>query len=567
MLKRINNVKLKVVSILLVITIMTVHLNSFMLNATPTQLQFYSLNYETPAEDSEGDVFYSNATLGGQTAYSIDYGKILPSGTLAYYKSLSVQGLSVLVNGYPNVSAYSMGCATKEEAYFATQMALWMSVSSTGESEGRFFNIEDIVAKAENEDFIQRVKTAAQNLYYVAVSNPYFLEPLLSLNTENAKISNENGITITGPYEVNVYGGNAINITASLVNAPESAKITDVYGNEVTNFNSGDHIYVRFNDYEEGSLMTLNVVADANKLVGSVYSSDSVSQSFVILDNVPVELNQSVNITWKTQTGNIEVLKLNDNNEGEANISFELKDLNGEIIDTGITNEEGYIVFNEIKAGSYILVDSNLNTSDVVVKANETVKVQVGGMTEKVNNEEKDMNLSEEETISETEEEKLEEVIIVKAPLKMLSMVRKKIVIIPDDVDEIELNRSIVEVAEVNSSSKVIVRYIDEYGNELVEKEIIEGKYGDKYYTLPKYIYGYELSRKEPVNKNGIMKAGVTEVIYEYSAVRNTSNVISSTNIIVDTSDMNIVLYGVIFAGAVLAITGIVIYITRSKKK
>ena len=63
------------------------------------------------------------------------------------------------------------------------------------------------------------------------------------------------------------------------------------------------------------------------------------------------------------------------------------------------------------------------------------------------------------------------------------------------------------------------------------------------------------------------MKAGVTEVIYEYSAVRNTSNVISSSNIIVDTSDMNIVLYVGIFAGAILAITGVVIYIIRSKKK
>ncbi|MDO4283661.1 MAG: hypothetical protein Q4D02_08515, partial [Clostridia bacterium] len=63
-LKEIKNVKLKIVSIFLLITLMSMQLSPFMLNATATQLQFYSPGLVTPATDTayNKNVFYTRAT-------------------------------------------------------------------------------------------------------------------------------------------------------------------------------------------------------------------------------------------------------------------------------------------------------------------------------------------------------------------------------------------------------------------------------------------------------------------------------------------------------------------------
>ena len=115
-IKEIKNIKLKVFSILMLITLMSLQLSPFMLRATATQLQFSSPGLVTPATDIAygKNVFFTRGTLGGDTAYCVDYGKSLPSGTMSYYRQLSAQGVSILVYGYPHSSAASMGCASDE---------------------------------------------------------------------------------------------------------------------------------------------------------------------------------------------------------------------------------------------------------------------------------------------------------------------------------------------------------------------------------------------------------------------------------------------------------------------
>ena len=84
---------------------------------------------------------------------------------MTYYKQLSAQAVSVMVYGYPNASASQLGCASEDEAYMATQMALWTVTSRTGETEGpRTFNLDNVYAKPGYEDFMQRAAAAAKKL-------------------------------------------------------------------------------------------------------------------------------------------------------------------------------------------------------------------------------------------------------------------------------------------------------------------------------------------------------------------------------------------------------------------
>ncbi|HFI0175155.1 TPA: MucBP domain-containing protein, partial [Streptococcus suis] len=67
----------------------------------------------------------------------------------------------------------------------------------------------------------------------------------------------------------------------------------------------------------------------------------------------------------------------------------------------------------------------------------------------------------------------------------------------------------------VPEESKVVVRYVDENGNDLVPSENIPGKVGDDYTTSGKVINGYILEKVEG-NPSGKIPSGGTTVTYVY---------------------------------------------------
>ncbi len=386
-LKNIKHFKLKIFSIFMLMTLISLQFTPFMLRATATQLPFHSPSLITPATDIyyQKNVFFSNATLGGDTAYCIDYGKSLPTGTLSYYKQLSAQGVAILVYGYPHTSASEMGCASDDEAYMATQMAFWTVMAKTGESEAvRVFNLDNVYAKPGYEDFMERAAAAAKKLNARAIADPYIPNPSLTINTDSAKLVNRDGTILTGPYVVNVTGGTVSSITASLDNAPSSAKVVDVNGNAKTTFSNGESLYVAVDERENGGEMTLKVLGDTNKVVGSIYSGGEASQNFVKLDTVPVELIASVNIRWGTQIGSIELHKVDQDDNAISGVKFELRDMENKKIAEGTTGGDGYIRFSNVKVGEYRLVEisapsgyiMSTDSSKVTVKTGETSRVK-----------------------------------------------------------------------------------------------------------------------------------------------------------------------------------------------
>ncbi|MCK3882694.1 YSIRK-type signal peptide-containing protein [Streptococcus suis] len=70
----------------------------------------------------------------------------------------------------------------------------------------------------------------------------------------------------------------------------------------------------------------------------------------------------------------------------------------------------------------------------------------------------------------------------------------------------------------VPEESKVVVRYVDENGNDLVPSENIPGKVGDDYTTSGKVINGYILEKVEG-NPSGKIPSGGTTVTYVYKKI------------------------------------------------
>ena len=77
--------------------------------------------------------------------------------------------------------------------------------------------------------------------------------------------------------------------------------------------------------------------------------------------------------------------------------------------------------------------------------------------------------------------------------------------------------------------SKVNVKYVDEEGKELAEKEILSGKLGEVYETKAKEIEGWKL-KETPKNAKGTFTKETQEVVYIYKQNKKTVTKKTSTN-------------------------------------
>lgn len=117
---------------------------------------------------------------------------------------------------------------------------------------------------------------------------------------------------------------------------------------------------------------------------------------------------------------------------------------------------------------------------------------------------------------------------------KYLTDVGKKVVGVPKDFDGYKFSKdvsgsvletfveedkeAVLKLYYNKNRSKVIVRYIDENGVDLIDKIEMDGIIGKEYNTEIKDIDGYELN-KLPENKDGKYLEENQEVIYEYKKV------------------------------------------------
>ena len=393
--KSVKRLRLKIASMILLIVLLTLEFSPFAVKATANQLQFYSPGVIVVGRDSfnNKNVFFSNSTLGGTTAYCIDYTWGTPSGTMTFREYLSDQGLAILIHGYPNCTPASLGCNTEDEAYMATQMALWEVLNRTGESHksGLIFRVENVTPKAGMEGFYERTVAAAKKLVALAESDPYTDVPELIVTTENAKLSYIDGDALMGPYKVDVTGvdkSNVRSITATLENAPASARITDAQGNTKTSVSNGDSVYVRMSSSEAKTSFRLVFASDVDRKVGCIYTQSAATQDYVRLDTVPNSMSQPITINWTPgeSYGRIEITKVDDTDKPVAGAKFRLERADGTVIAEEVeTSVDGKIIFTNVPVGDYVLIETEAPkgytitnaTTNVTVKKAETTYVEV----------------------------------------------------------------------------------------------------------------------------------------------------------------------------------------------
>ena len=389
-MRNIKRLKLKITSIVLLIVLLTLEFSPLAVRAAADELPFATTPIVSVGYDSYNmkNVFYANATLGGITAYCVDYTCAVPSGTMKRDRPLSDQGMAILMHGYPNCTPEQIGCANNEEAYMATQMALWEVLNRTGESKkaGKIFRVENVTPNKGMEDFYARAVAAASKLVAMAEANPYTSVPELIVNTQSAVLTNLGNDVLMGPYYVRVEGTDASSIKsirATLQGAPASARITDANGNTKTSVGNNDVVYVRMSGDENSSTFTLNFSTDIDRKFGSIYTTSGDVQDFVILDSTPVTINNPITIQWtKVDTvGRIVLTKVDQDDQPVVGAKFRLEKEDGTVLGEVETGADGVVTFYRVPTGNYRLVEIEAPTGYVIKGATHNVTVVTGEVT------------------------------------------------------------------------------------------------------------------------------------------------------------------------------------------
>ncbi len=388
---KVKKLKLKIVSIFLLVALLTLEFSPFAVKASAQQLPFYSAGLVSVGHDSYNDknVWYANATLGGVTAYCMDYTCAAPSGTMTFRGYLSDQGMAILIHGYPNCSPQSIGCTSADEAYMATQMAFWEVMNRTGESHkaGKIFRVENVTPKKGMEGFYNRTVAAAARLVAMAEAQPYTSVPSMVINNSNVALNYVEGDALIGPYTVNVSGTDSIkSITATLVNAPASARVTDANGNAKTSLANGESVYVRMSTSEDSTSFNIKFHSDVDRKVGCIYEkADQTVQDFVRLDTEPNTMDKELTINWEkiTTLGKIELVKVDQDDQPVVGAKFALKDSTGKVLGEVQTGTDGKVMFYSVPVGDYVLEEIEAPEGYTIKEKSKNVTV-IGGQTSTV---------------------------------------------------------------------------------------------------------------------------------------------------------------------------------------
>lgn len=323
--------------------------------AAPQSVTFSSRKLSGVNMQSGSSSNYKTLTANGVTYIGFCLNKSLKSptsGSTLYYKDTITDPGFIFIyeNGYAgnwNVSLLGNGLSN-DQRYYATQLALWLYQGKLSESSLNKSYPEATVAiklyneakKAKATNYSIDIKSNDTDMFY---DDTYYKSTLFNVKGEGYK-----------------------NFTVTLVNATSYAEIVATTGKV---YKSGDTLpagtsfYVRIPKSKVYNDMEISVLVNTNATVNKVHRytlNKSDYQDVGIMISETVKLSDSIKIKLTKEQPkeyDVSIIK-KDAGTGEtlAGATLELKDANGNVIDTWVTTTSPHVI-KGLEAGVYSVTE------------------------------------------------------------------------------------------------------------------------------------------------------------------------------------------------------------------
>lgn len=325
--------------------------------------------------------------------------KDLPGATFDTSYSVSTEELltnvkvwRAIINGYPYKTPTELGCATKEEAFFATKQAVYCMLYDR--DPNTYTATDEISTRTLNA--LKQIVTNARNSSEVKQSAELTIKDVTT-KWEQDKLNNKyisKTFTITANAGINSYKVYLENMNV------EGTKIVNEKNDEKSEFKYGENFKIIVpitNIQKEGSF---NIKAEgkvATKPVLYGYSADRNLQDYAITGNIYEEGSGIRTIQYTKNETKIILLKQDENKNSLQGVEFRLLDKNKEVLYSELkTNEEGKIIIENLNPGIYYIEETKTVNGyavyeeliEVELSYNETLTVTVTNSKEIISKEE-----------------------------------------------------------------------------------------------------------------------------------------------------------------------------------
>ncbi|MES9700658.1 VaFE repeat-containing surface-anchored protein [Bacillus sp. JJ927] len=311
----------------------------------------------------------------GQIAYCLTLGLKSPNG-----EDLPEMGKTdnvvyrVLLNGFPQKSIEQLGVANKNEAHYATQLAVWNALGQLDVNELKHANknvekaTKAIINAANNSEDTQDIymNVIPAEKQKAELKGEFFETNLYTVQT-NAK---------SGSYKV------------VAKNAPNGVKIVSENGEVKDQLSVGEKFRIQIPKNTKTGEFNLSVAANLTKVQAIAYrGTDTVQNATVLLERNEEKLSSDLAVNWEA-AGSLKIKKVGENGEVLAGAVFEVFNANNESVGKITTGADGMAELNNLPIGTYTVKEIKAPTGYVSGDKPQTIEVKTGetGAVQVVNN-------------------------------------------------------------------------------------------------------------------------------------------------------------------------------------
>ncbi|HDR6271077.1 TPA: VaFE repeat-containing surface-anchored protein [Bacillus cereus] len=311
----------------------------------------------------------------GQIAYCLTLGLKSPNG-----EDLPEMGKTdnvvyrVLLNGFPQKSAEQLGVANKNEAHYATQLAVWNALGQLDVNE----------LKHENKNVEKAAKAIISNANNSEETQDVFMN-VIPAEKQKAELKGEFFETNLYSVQTNAKSG-SYKVVAK--NAPNGVRIVSENGEVKDQLSVGEKFRIQIPKNTKTGEFNLSVAANLTKVQAIAYrGTDTVQNATVLLERNEEKLSSDLAVNWEA-AGSLKIKKVGENGEVLAGAVFEVFNANNESVGKITTGADGMAELNNLPIGTYTLKEIKAPTGYVSDDKPQTIEVKTGetGAVQIVNN-------------------------------------------------------------------------------------------------------------------------------------------------------------------------------------
>ena len=320
---------------------------------------------------NEKQIVITPAKLGDKVAYSLTYNQeTLPSGYMANKQNFIKEYMdTLLVNGYPYRSCEELGVANEDEAYIATQLAVYeaLTIKNPLDIKNGDFYIENVVTSdSKYNDALERIKTCVNNLVDLAINHEYsntYKSSITGQEFLSCKYDSQTNTTLIGPIVTDIKYDEIIKRLNVDENTSQTEFIIENYTPDIANVSVVDKNMNEVNSIDTGSLFYFKVDGEdkysagilinilGKILISKLYESDMSNTMYVALDTYNVMQSALYSISNNIDTGKVTV-RFKDNDEYIYGAYYQVLNEQKEVI----FDVKGYNVSNfTLPVGKYYI--------------------------------------------------------------------------------------------------------------------------------------------------------------------------------------------------------------------